>query len=165
VTITLSGTTYSVTGSHTYTKRGNHTITTTVTELSTAVDKMGDSDDGHSWKRQDAVQLRKEANGQGGSGTSPSVDSSSTGAGVAAVAGAISPTSAVASVMVSPAENSRPTQTVRPVASTSVVGTGTGIAALDPSVIAQGDTNGIGLSPSLGTSGAAWRRRFGGRWM
>jgi uncharacterized repeat protein (TIGR01451 family) len=45
-TITLSGTTYSVTGSHRYQTRGSHTITTTVTEVSSATQlllaKIGD---------------------------------------------------------------------------------------------------------------------------
>jgi uncharacterized repeat protein (TIGR01451 family) len=46
-TITLSGTTYSVTGSHTYSSGSRHTITTTVTEVGTSpnsegIDKIGD---------------------------------------------------------------------------------------------------------------------------
>jgi len=44
--ITLSGTTYSVVGSHSYKKAGSHTITTTVTEVGSATElllaKMGD---------------------------------------------------------------------------------------------------------------------------
>src|SRR6185312_7911592 len=129
-TITLSGTTYTVTGSHSYRQRGNHTITTTVTETGNAVAKMGDSDDSHSWKRQDTVQLPRDANGHGGSDASASVQSSATGAGAVFAQATSSPTSSVASVIVSPAANIRPTQTVRPEASTSAVGAGTGIAAL-----------------------------------
>lgn len=45
-TITLSGTTYSVVGSHSYSKRGTHTITTTVTEIGNSAQlllaKIGD---------------------------------------------------------------------------------------------------------------------------
>ena len=150
-TIALSGTTYTVTGSHSYKRRGNHTITTTVTETGNAVDKYDGGDDGKSWKRQDAVQLPSDAHGQGGSGASPSVASSATGLG----------SSAVASVPSSPATNSRPTQTPLSGAPTSAGGAGTGIAVLDPSVIAQGDPDGVGSLASWGTSGAAWRRRFG----
>src|SRR5262249_4857046 len=39
-TITQSGTTYSVTGSHIYSQGKNHTITTTVTEVAQAVEKI-----------------------------------------------------------------------------------------------------------------------------
>ena len=45
-TVTLSGTTYTVTGSHRYSKAGSHTITTTVTEIGQAAElllaKVGD---------------------------------------------------------------------------------------------------------------------------
>jgi hypothetical protein len=90
--------------------------------------------------------------------------SSATGTGAAIAPAASSPSSSIVSVPVSPAANIQPTRTVRPEASTSAGGTGTGIAALDPSVIARGDMNGDGWPPSWGTSGAARRRRFGGRW-
>jgi hypothetical protein len=40
-TIALSGTTYTVQGSHTYSSTHGHTITTTVTEPTQAVDKVG----------------------------------------------------------------------------------------------------------------------------
>ena len=126
-TITVSGTTYSVTGSHKYTSGGRHTIKTTVTEPGNGVDKYDGGDDGKSWKRQDAVQLPSAAHGQGGSGASLSVGSSAAGAG----------------------------------ASTSAGGAAAGVAALDQSLIAQGDPGGAGLWPSWETSGAAWRRRFG----
>jgi uncharacterized repeat protein (TIGR01451 family) len=57
-TITLSGTTYAVTGSHTYSNVQNHTIKTTVTETGQAVDKIGeDSPRGKSWRDGDVVQL------------------------------------------------------------------------------------------------------------
>jgi uncharacterized repeat protein (TIGR01451 family) len=57
-TITLSGTTYSVTGSHTYSGGGRHTITTTVAEAGQAVDKFGDDGGkGHSFRRDDVVRL------------------------------------------------------------------------------------------------------------
>jgi hypothetical protein len=45
-TITLSGTTYTVTGSHRYSRSGSHTVTTTVTEIGQAAElllaKVGD---------------------------------------------------------------------------------------------------------------------------
>jgi hypothetical protein len=57
-TITLSGTTYSVTGSHTYPNTQRHTITTTVTEIGQAVDKVGDEHPGQgNWREQDVVHL------------------------------------------------------------------------------------------------------------
>jgi uncharacterized repeat protein (TIGR01451 family) len=45
-TITLSGTTYTVRGSHTYASGSRHTIRTTVTETGQAVDKVGDEHPG-----------------------------------------------------------------------------------------------------------------------
>ena len=72
-TITLSGTTYRVTGGpHTYTRGGKHTITTTVTETGTAVDKVGEQDSqGKPWKRQDVVRLPKNGNNDRKSASSP----------------------------------------------------------------------------------------------
>jgi hypothetical protein len=56
--ITLSGTTYSVTGTHTYSGKSRHTISTTVTEVGNAVDKIGDdSPNGKAWKKQDVAHL------------------------------------------------------------------------------------------------------------
>jgi hypothetical protein len=55
-TITQSGTTYTVRGSHNYSGNGNHTITTTVTEVGQAVDKIED-DDGKNWKEEGVVRL------------------------------------------------------------------------------------------------------------
>lgn len=71
-TISLSGTTYSVVGSHNYSRGGKHTIRTTVIETATAVDKIGDDDaNGKPWKRQDVVRLRKDSNANSGSASSP----------------------------------------------------------------------------------------------
>jgi len=78
-TITLSGSTYVVTGSHVYAGRGNgnHTITTTVTETGQAVDKVGDEHPGD-----DVQQYHSHKHGD-------SPDTSASGqANVAAVPGA-----------------------------------------------------------------------------
>ena len=61
-TISLSGTTYIVRGSHTYSSTIRHTITTTVVEtgasaLSEGGNKIAADDGGHSWRMQDVVQL------------------------------------------------------------------------------------------------------------
>ena len=62
-TITLSGSTYTVTGSHTYSGGGRHTITTTVVEsgnspVSLIASKFGDDPGGDvSWKSRDVVRL------------------------------------------------------------------------------------------------------------
>jgi uncharacterized repeat protein (TIGR01451 family) len=49
--ITQSGTTYTVTGSHTYTRQAIHFITATVTEVGQAVDKVGDEKPGDDVER------------------------------------------------------------------------------------------------------------------
>jgi uncharacterized repeat protein (TIGR01451 family) len=61
-TIGLSGSTYTVTGSHTYSGGGRHTISTTVVEVGQAVDKIQD-DGGHSksWRKADLVQSPKSS--------------------------------------------------------------------------------------------------------
>ena len=65
-TITLSGTTYSVSGSHTYTGGNKHTITTTVTETGNspvpeAGNKIDDQPPGTgSWMDQDVVRLPQD---------------------------------------------------------------------------------------------------------
>jgi hypothetical protein len=67
-TITLSGTTYAVTGSHFYEFKGFHTITTTVTETGSSPvggDKFGDERPGD-----DVVRLTPDFRGSGGQGTS-----------------------------------------------------------------------------------------------
>jgi uncharacterized repeat protein (TIGR01451 family) len=62
-TITLSGTTYTVTGSHTYSSGRNHTITTTVVEagnspVNESGDKLGDDRPGaDQWNEGDLVRL------------------------------------------------------------------------------------------------------------
>lgn len=58
-TITQSGTTYIVTGSHTYSGRGNpsHTISTTVVEVGQAVDKIAEEGEGRGWRQEGLVQL------------------------------------------------------------------------------------------------------------
>lgn len=64
-TITLSGTTYTVTGSHTYTSGGRHTITTTVVESGSAPNSSeivndkgaGDHPGQGKWNEQDVVKL------------------------------------------------------------------------------------------------------------
>ena len=61
-TITLSGTTYKVTGTHRYASGGRHTVTTTVKEAGNSPvaeggDKLGEEDGGKSWKMQDVVHL------------------------------------------------------------------------------------------------------------
>jgi uncharacterized repeat protein (TIGR01451 family) len=72
--ITQSGTTYVVTGSHTYSRgNGNHTITTSVQESGNSPvpeggDKFGDEGDGKSWRTQDVVHL---PGGSGGRLASP----------------------------------------------------------------------------------------------
>jgi uncharacterized repeat protein (TIGR01451 family) len=56
-TITKSGTTYTVTGSHTYTSGNKHTIKTTVVESGQSVDKFAE-DEPSNWKTEDVVQVR-----------------------------------------------------------------------------------------------------------
>jgi uncharacterized repeat protein (TIGR01451 family) len=61
-TISLSGTTYSVRGSHTYSSGGRHTISTTVVETGSSPaseggNKIAADDGSHSWRMQDVVQL------------------------------------------------------------------------------------------------------------
>jgi uncharacterized repeat protein (TIGR01451 family) len=168
-TITQSGTSYVVTGSHSYRKHGNHTITTTVTETSNAVDKLGDDSGGKSWKRQDVVQLPSAAHSSASSSASPAGGSSTTGVGATAVTQPIAPlTPAVVSIPVSPAANNGSVRTISPVATTSADGTATGIAVLDLSAIPQGASDGAasaaGLEPlSWMTPGIAGRRRLGSR--
>jgi uncharacterized repeat protein (TIGR01451 family) len=56
-TITKSGTTYTVTGSHTYSKNGSKTIRTTVVESGQSADKF-EEDEPRNWKTEDVVQVR-----------------------------------------------------------------------------------------------------------
>ncbi len=69
-TITKSGTTYYVKGSHTYARRSRYTIKTTVSEVGLAVDKLGDEGDPKDWKRQDVVKLPGNSAGRLASNTS-----------------------------------------------------------------------------------------------
>src|SRR5207244_2798376 len=67
-TITLSGTTYSVAGSHVYGNQGYHTITTTVAETGSSPvggDKFGDERPGD-----DVVRLTQDSKGSSGQGAS-----------------------------------------------------------------------------------------------
>jgi uncharacterized repeat protein (TIGR01451 family) len=67
--ITLSGTTYTVRGSHTFTSTGNkwHTISVSVREVAQDVDKFGEEDEeekGHNWKMEDVVHLPGNSGGR-----------------------------------------------------------------------------------------------------
>jgi uncharacterized repeat protein (TIGR01451 family) len=66
--ITQSGTTYTVTGSHTYGNGKNHTITTTVTEVGNGVVKVSPDDGKRGWKFQDVVHEPGNSGGNGGGG-------------------------------------------------------------------------------------------------
>jgi uncharacterized repeat protein (TIGR01451 family) len=66
-TITQSGTTYTVKGSHTYTGGASHTVTTIVDEASTAAEKFEETEEdelGRSWKMQDVVRLPGNSSGR-----------------------------------------------------------------------------------------------------
>jgi uncharacterized repeat protein (TIGR01451 family) len=83
-TIALSGSTYTVTGSHTYSGGGRHTISTTVVEVGQAVDKIqDDSGHGKSWRKADLVQSPSSRHNQAlvnspsGSATATNVSTSS----------------------------------------------------------------------------------------
>jgi uncharacterized repeat protein (TIGR01451 family) len=181
-TITLSGTTYTVTGSHTYRRSGSHTITTTVKETGSSVDKMGDSPGGKSWRDQDVVHLHGGSDGGGDDQDSGSRGGSSTQNGDTTVArstsssvprgiASASPTSpalAGTSIDAYPAGGqSSALIGGRGPATTPVGGVdATGIAILDLYAIPQGMSDGpwsaAGLELlSCATPGTAGRRRLG----
>ncbi len=66
-TISLSGTTYTVKGSHTYSGGTSHTVSTLVSEVNTAAEKMEETDEdehGRSWKMEDVVRLPGNSSGR-----------------------------------------------------------------------------------------------------
>jgi hypothetical protein len=155
-TIALSGTTYTVTGSHSYRKRGNHTITTTVVETGNGVVKMDVSPASVPPGDRDVVQLSGGSDDGDGQG-SGSGDGSSSGGGDDAVVS-------------SPAGGNRSVWAGRTGAATPPAGgvDATGIAILDLYAIPQGASDGAssaaGLEPlSWVTPGTAGRRRLGSR--
>jgi uncharacterized repeat protein (TIGR01451 family) len=96
-TITLSGTTYTVKGSHTYSGGGRHTITTTVIEAGNSPDldvgdKLGDDNPGAgSWRDRDIVRLPQGVDDAG----PPVPPAQPDGSVVAAAGGAETPAVAV----------------------------------------------------------------------
>jgi uncharacterized repeat protein (TIGR01451 family) len=154
-TITQSGSTYTVTGSHNYRRRGNHTISTTVAEKGNSVDKYG-GDDGSP----------PVGGGFGGSVATVRGPAGGSGPGVVNTA-VVSATSPLTPAVLAPANSSSSASVGagnRIAAATPSSGAETGIAPLAPSVIPQDGSEGTSSSAGLARSWAkagAWRR-FGG---
>jgi len=160
-TISLSGSTYTVTGSHSYVSGSKHTVTTAVKENGSAVAKFGDNSGGGSWKRQDAVRLPRDSGGGNGSPASGTgaPASSAPAADVFVPLGPISSTPVGAGATIPTTPGSRSVATARSDTFSAPYGAGPSVAILylTPGNGAESGSPGVGFESPF----TAGRRRLG----